>query len=105
VRLAQRIFRVPLSATAILQVWIGAIYTGYCNPELDKLFDKRSGDFDAEERFRLVWEIDRKLQEDGAKPTFHNRSATCWHPHVKSIVQQVNSIYNNWRMEDSWINK
>jgi len=24
---------------------------------------------------------------------------------VKGIVQQVNSIYNNWRMEDVWIDK
>jgi peptide/nickel transport system substrate-binding protein len=55
---------------------------------------------------KLVWQIDRKLQEDGARPIiFHNRGATCWQPHVKGIMQQVNSIYNNWRMEDVWIDK
>jgi len=81
-------------------------YTGYCNPKLDKLFDRQSAELDAETRLKLVWEIDRKLQEDGARPIiFHNRGATCWHPHIKGIVQQVNSIYNNWRMEDVWIDK
>jgi peptide/nickel transport system substrate-binding protein len=81
-------------------------YTGYCNPELDKLFDKQSAELDAEKRLKLVWEIDRKLQEDGARPIItHNHGATCWQPHVKGIVQQVNSIYNNWRMEDVWIDK
>jgi peptide/nickel transport system substrate-binding protein len=81
-------------------------YTGYCNPELDKLFDKQSAELDGEKRLKLVWEIDRKLQEDGARPIImHNRAATCWQPHIKGIVQQVNSIYNNWRMEDVWIDK
>jgi peptide/nickel transport system substrate-binding protein len=81
-------------------------YTGYCNPELDKLFDAQSAETDAEKRLKLVWEIDRKLQEDGARPIImHNRAGTCWQPHVKGIVQQINSIYNNWRMEDAWIDK
>jgi peptide/nickel transport system substrate-binding protein len=81
-------------------------YTGYCNPELDKLFDAQSAETDAENRLKLVWEIDRKLQEDGARPIImHNRAGTCWQPHVKGIVQQINSIYNNWRMEDAWIDK
>ena len=81
-------------------------YTGYCNPELDKLFDAQSAETDAEKRLKLVWEIDRKLQEDGARPIImHNRAGTCWQPHVKAIVQQINSIYNNWRMEDVWIDK
>jgi peptide/nickel transport system substrate-binding protein len=81
-------------------------YTGYCNPELDKLFDRQSEELDSEKRLELVWEIDRKLQEDGARPIItHNRNANCWQSHVKGIVQQVNSIYNNWRMENAWIDK
>jgi peptide/nickel transport system substrate-binding protein len=81
-------------------------YTGYCNPALDMLFDKQSGELDPEERLKLVWQIDYKLQEDGARPIiFHNRGATCWQPELKGIVQQVNSIYNNWRMEDVWIDR
>ena len=81
-------------------------YTGYCNSELDKLFDKQSEELDGEKRLELVWQIDRKLQEDGARPIImHNRGATCWQPYVVGVVPQVNSIYNNWRMEDVWMDK
>jgi peptide/nickel transport system substrate-binding protein len=81
-------------------------YTGYCNPELDKLFDQQSMERDQEKRRRLVWEIDRKLQEDGARPIlFHNRFATCWQPQLKGLTIMVNSLFNGWRMEDVWLNK
>jgi peptide/nickel transport system substrate-binding protein len=81
-------------------------YTGYCNPELDKLFDKQSAELDGEKRLELVWQIDHKLQEDGARPIImHNRNGTCWQPYVIGVVPQVNSIYNNWRMDDVWIDK
>jgi hypothetical protein len=33
------------------------------------------------------------------------QAATCWQAHVKGIVLQQNSIYNNWRFEDVWIDK
>ncbi len=47
-------------------------YSGYCNPELDKKFNEQSGMSDQEARKKLVWEIDRRLQEDGARPIiFH----------------------------------
>ena len=36
---------------------------------------------------------------------FHNVRATCWHPHVKGVVLHHNSIYNNWRLEDVWLDK
>ena len=61
---------------------------------------------DFEKRRRLVWEIDRKLQEDGARPMiYHNRAATCRYPRVKGVTIMVNSIYNGWRMEDVWLDK
>jgi hypothetical protein len=34
---------------------------------------------------------------------YHMRAATCWRPEVKGVKLQVNSIYNNWRMEDVWL--
>lgn len=81
-------------------------YTGYCNKELEDLFYKQSAMEDQEERKKLVWEIDRKLQEDIARPIiFHAQSATCWHPHVKGYTQMVNSVYNSPRMEDVWLDK
>ena len=56
-------------------------YTQYCNPELEKLFHQQSQMTDFEKRRALVWEIDRKLQEDGARPVIsHGRGGTCWQP-------------------------
>ena len=81
-------------------------YTGYCNPEIDKLFDQQSMERDQEKRRHLVWEIDRKLQEDGARPIlYHNRFATCWQPQLKGLTIMVNSLFNGWRMEDVWLDK
>ena len=79
-------------------------YSAYCNPELDKKFEEQSMMTDQEKRKKLVWEIDKKLQEDGARPIiFHDRRGTCWQPHVKGLTIMVNSIYNGWRFEDLWL--
>jgi peptide/nickel transport system substrate-binding protein len=81
-------------------------YTQYCNPEVDKLIFQQSQEIDAGKRKHLVWEVERKLAEDVVRPIiFHNRAATCWHPHVKGVVLHENSIYNNWRLEDVWLDK
>ena len=81
-------------------------YTGYCNVEIDKLLDQQSMERDQEKRRHLVWEIDKRLQEDGARPIlFHNRFATCWHPQVKGLTIMVNSLFNGWRMEDVWLER
>lgn len=81
-------------------------YTGYCNPQIDKLFDQQSMERDQEKRRRLVFEIDKKLQEDGARPIlFHNQFATCWQPQLKGLTIMVNSLFNGWRMEDVWLDK
>jgi len=81
-------------------------YTGYCNQEAEALFDRQSMQRDQEKRRMLVWEIDKKLQEDGARPIlFHNRFATCWRPEVKGLTIMVNSLFNGWRMEDVWLDK
>jgi ABC-type transport system substrate-binding protein len=81
-------------------------YTQYCNPEVDRLIFQQSQEIDARKRKHLVWEVERKLAEDVVRPIiFHNRAATCWHPHVKGVVLHQNSIYNNWRLEDVWLDK
>jgi peptide/nickel transport system substrate-binding protein len=81
-------------------------YNGYCDPELDKLVDRQSMEANQETRKKLVWEIERKLAEDEARPIiFYARGATCWQPHVKGLTIMVNSIYNGWRMEDVWMDK
>src|SRR6516164_9864452 len=81
-------------------------YTGYCNPQPEKMFDQQSVESDEGKRKKLVWEIERKLAEDGARPIiFYNRFAYCWQPQVKGWTMMVNSIVNNFRMEDVWVDK
>jgi len=54
----------------------------------------------------LVWEIDKKLQEDEARPIiYYDTGATCWRPRVKGLTTMVNGLYNGWRMEDVWFDK
>jgi peptide/nickel transport system substrate-binding protein len=81
-------------------------YTGYCNPEVDKLVDQQSAEPNVEKRKKLVWEIEKRLVEDGARPViFYPRGATCRYAHVKDLTIMVNSIYNGWRFEDVWLDK
>jgi peptide/nickel transport system substrate-binding protein len=81
-------------------------YDRYCNPELDKMVDRQSMEFDQKKRKELVWAVERKLAEDAARPIlWHNRTGTCWHPYVKGYTLMVNSVYNGWRMEDVWLDK
>ncbi len=81
-------------------------YTNYCNKDLQAKFDEQSAMLDQEQRKKLVWEIDKALQEDGARPViYHTRAATCWLPHVKGITLAQNTIYNHWRLEDAWLDK
>ena len=81
-------------------------YSSYCNKDLDALIDKQSAEADQVKRKQIVWEIDRKLQEEVARPIiFHGRAATCWHPRVRNMTIMVNSIYNGWRFEDTWLEK
>ena len=81
-------------------------YTGYCSPEVDKLIDQQSAEANREKRKQLVWQIERKLAEDEARPIiFYPRGGTCTQPYVKGLVTMVNSIYNGYRMEDVWLDK
>jgi peptide/nickel transport system substrate-binding protein len=81
-------------------------YTGYCNREVDKLVDQQSAEANIEKRKKLVWEIEKRLIEDGARPViFYPRQATCRHPQVKGMTMMVNSIYNGYRFEDLWLDK
>jgi peptide/nickel transport system substrate-binding protein len=81
-------------------------YTGYCNPEVDKLIDQQSVETDIDKRRKIVWQIEKYLAEDGGRPIiFHPRSASCSYPQVKGITVGVNSPYNMWRLEDAWLDR
>ena len=84
----------------------GRNYTGYCNPDIEKLFDAQSAESDHAKRLQLVHEIDVRLLADGARPPIYwSRSTTCRHPYVKGYTNMVNSIYNGFRFEDVWLDK
>ena len=81
-------------------------YTGHCNRALDAKIEAQSREVDPGKRRQLVWEIDRTLQEELARPImYHSRAATCWQPWVKGLTMMVNSQYNGWRMEDVWLDR
>src|SRR5204863_8079290 len=79
-------------------------FSGYCRPEVDQLIEQQSAEANQEKRKQLVWEIERRLAQDGARPIiFYDRRATCWQPRVKGLTLMVNSLFNGWRMEDVWL--
>lgn len=81
-------------------------YTDYCNKELEELFEKQSVETDLDKRKKMVWQIDKKLQEDIARPIiYHDRLATCWQPRLHGYTQMVNSVYNGYRFEDLWLDR
>jgi len=75
-------------------------YTNYCNAEVDKLIDRQSSEADPEKRKQLVWQIERRLAEEGgarARSSLLPREVgTCWQPQVKGLTIMVNSIYKRF---------
>jgi peptide/nickel transport system substrate-binding protein len=81
-------------------------YNGYCNGEIERLFERQSVETDPAKRRQLVWDIDSKLLADAARPVIMwNRNATCWQPYVKGYVPHVNSTFNGSRFEDVWLER
>ncbi len=79
-------------------------FSGYCNPEINALIDRQSVETDFPKRRQLVGEIDRRLQEDVARPViYHPRSGTCMQPWLKNMTVMSNGMYSGWRMEDVWL--
>ena len=81
-------------------------YTQYCNAEVDKLLAAQSSELDREKRKKIVWDIERILVEDAARPIIlHSSAGNCWQPYVKNFKPHDNSQYNNLRFEDVWLDK
>jgi len=69
-------------------------WDGYCNPEIDKLIEQQSIEGDPGRRKQLLWAIERKLAEEGARPIiFYSRAGTCWQPWVKGLTIMVDSVF------------
>ena len=81
-------------------------YAGYSDPEFDKLIDQQSMQSDPEKRKQIVWQAERKLAEAAFRPViFYPAGASCRQPWVKGWTRMTNSIYNEWRFEDVWLDK
>lgn len=80
-------------------------YSGYCNEEVDKMIVEQSQTLDPVKRLKLVHEIDKKLQIDGARPLLGWRLDyfSMW-PYVKNLVPHQ-SIYNYGRMQEVWLDR
>ncbi len=80
-------------------------YTDYCSEDVDRLIDLQSQELDRDKRVKLVWEIQRKLESDVARPMlgWRNEYFTQW-PHVRNLVPH-HSLYNYGRMQDVWLDR
>ena len=81
-------------------------YTGYCNKSVDELIDRQSQEANPGKRRQLVWQIERQLIEEDARPDIlYVRGITCRRPYVEGLISMVNSIYNGSRFEDLWLDQ
>jgi peptide/nickel transport system substrate-binding protein len=81
-------------------------YTQYCNAEVDRLLAAQSRELDKDKRKQIVWDIERLLVDDAARPIIlHGAAANCWQPYVKGYTPHDNSQYNYLRYEDVWLDK
>jgi len=99
-------FSIHESAT-ISGVW--PVMPCYSNLVLQRgggpLIDLQSQELDLDKRLKLVWDIQRKLESDVARPMLGWRKEyfTRW-PHVRNLVPH-NSLYNYGRMQEVWLDR
>jgi peptide/nickel transport system substrate-binding protein len=77
-------------------------YSAYCNEQVMKMIETQSQEVDPKKRLALVWAIQKKLEEDAARPILDWRMDyfATW-PHVKNMIPHQ-SIYNFGRMQEVW---
>jgi peptide/nickel transport system substrate-binding protein len=77
-------------------------YSAYCDEQVMKMIETQSQEIDPKKRLAQVWAIQKKLEDDAARPILGWRLDyfTVW-PHVKNLVPHQ-SIYNFGRMQEVW---
>ena len=80
-------------------------YSQYCNPEVDRMIDQQSQTLDQVTRRRLVAEIQKRLELDGARPIlgWSNDYYAMW-PYVKNLIPHQ-SVYNYARFQEVWLDR
>ena len=80
-------------------------YSQYCNEDLMKMVDQQSQELDPKKRLALVATIQKRLEEDAARPILGFRMDYFAHwPHVHNMIPH-NNVYNFGRMQDVWRDK
>jgi peptide/nickel transport system substrate-binding protein len=80
-------------------------YSQYCSEEVMKMFDRQSQELDGKKRLEMVIAIQKRLEQDAARPILAQRLDYFAHwPHVKGLVPH-NNVYNFTRFEDVWRDK
>jgi len=80
-------------------------YGGYCSEEVGRLIEQQSQETDMAKRLTLVAQIQKKLEEDAARPTMGWRTDRfAHHPYVRNLIPH-NSLYNYGRMQEVWLDK
>jgi peptide/nickel transport system substrate-binding protein len=80
-------------------------YSAYCDEPVMKMIDQQSQELDSKKRQAMVIAIQKKLEEDAARPLLDHRIDyfTVW-PHVKNLIPHHN-IFNFARMQEVWSDK
>ncbi len=80
-------------------------YSQYCNPEIDQMVARQSQTLDPVQRRRLVYEIQKRLESDGARPIlgWSIDSYVMW-PYVKNLVPHQ-TVYSSARFQEVWLDK
>ena len=80
-------------------------YGDYCNEEVGRLIDQQSQEIDLPKRVALVAQIQKKLEEDAARPTMGWRTDRFAHyPYVKNLI--LNQVtYNCCRLQEVWLDR
>jgi peptide/nickel transport system substrate-binding protein len=77
-------------------------YSFYCDEQTMKMIDQQSAEVDPKKRLELVWALQKKVEDDAARPLLNWRIDHFAHwPHVKNLVPHQ-SIYNWGRMQEVW---
>lgn len=80
-------------------------YSQYCNPEVDRMIEAQSQMVDIVNRRRLVAEIQKRLEMDGARPIlgWTNDYYAMW-PYVRNLVPHQ-SVYSYARFQEVWLDR
>jgi peptide/nickel transport system substrate-binding protein len=80
-------------------------YTDYCSEQVMKMIDQQSQELDHAKRLALVVQIQKKLEDEGARPVMGwGLDHFLQWPNVHNLIPHQ-SIYNYGRLQEVWMDK